>query len=81
MSDRSDLIDAGSLVAETWLADQIAEARYQGGIARARDIEAETCNGCQYATKSNWGGNCEAWLECRADLNRKDAADKRAGRQ
>jgi hypothetical protein len=37
MSDRSDPIDAGSLVAETW-------------------------------------------LECRADLNRKEAADKRSGR-
>ncbi len=45
----------------------------------ARDYEAEICNGCSYATKSNWGKNCEAYAECLIDLQRRERA-KGAGR-
>lgn len=37
-----------------------------------RDLQAEICTGCSYASKSNWGNTCEAWRECLADLQRRD---------
>lgn len=48
-------------------------------LARAqpvRDYEAEICNGCSYATESNWGKRCEAWSECLIDLQRRERAGR-----
>lgn len=77
----ADPIDAGSALAETWLADRIAEHRYAlEHAAKCRDIEAEICNGCSYATKTAWGKKCDSWVECRADVERKEKSDSRNGR-
>jgi hypothetical protein len=76
----ADECDKASEREQEWISAQLSEARYQFERTPARDIEADTCTGCQYATKSNWGGSCEAWLECRADIARKEAADKRGGK-
>lgn len=38
----------------------------------ARDLPGEICTGCSYATKSNFGKQCEAWVECLQDLQRRE---------
>lgn len=40
--------------------------------AKLRDYESEICIGCSYATKSNFGKNCEAWVECLHDLQSRE---------
>ena len=37
-----------------------------------RDYEGELCNGCDYATRTNYGKDCEAWTECLADLQKRE---------
>ena len=38
----------------------------------ARDLEAEICVGCNYATKASWGKRCDGWVECLQDLQRRE---------
>ena len=38
----------------------------------ARDYTGKICTGCDYASKSSWGKRCDAWSECRADLERRE---------
>lgn len=48
-------------------------------IARSqpvRDYAGEICTRCDYATKTNFGKNCEAWSECLHDLQRRERAGK-----
>lgn len=40
----------------------------------ARDLEAEICNGCSYASKTSWGKACDGWVECLQDLQRRERA-------
>ncbi len=65
--------------------DDIDRAQHQEEMARAialkacanqpaRDYAGEICTGCQYATKSNFGKSCEAWVDCLADLQRREKA-------
>lgn len=42
--------------------------------APARDYEAEICNGCSYATQTNYGKRCDAWVECLADFTKRERA-------
>ena len=44
--------------------------------APQRDYEHEVCDGCQYATKSNYGRACEVWRECLVDLQKRDGAER-----
>ena len=44
--------------------------KHQQRLNQVGDVEAETCNGCNYATKASWGRKCESWKECRDDLDR-----------
>lgn len=44
--------------------------------APARDLEAEICNGCSYATKTSWGKTCDGWVECLQDLQRRERAGR-----
>lgn len=37
-----------------------------------RDLQAEICNGCDYATQTSRGRACDTWRECLADLQRRD---------
>ena len=77
----ADPVDAGCAAAETWIAEKIEQQRRQmEGHAVHGDIEAEICNGCSYATEASWGKRCDSWSECRADIDRKEKADKRNGR-
>ena len=41
-----------------------------------RDYEAEICPGCSYATKSNYGKRCEGWVDCLADLQKRESAGR-----
>lgn len=48
-------------------------------IARAtpaRDYENEVCVGCSYATDSNFGKGCDAWVECLEDLQKRERAGR-----
>lgn len=65
--------------------DDIDRAQHQEEMARdralaaarnqpARDYEGEICNGCNYATRSNYGKTCEAWVECLSDLQKREMA-------
>ena len=47
-------------------------ARQQAAKTLARDIPGEICTGCSYATKASYGKTCEAWVECLADLQRRE---------
>ena len=38
----------------------------------ARDMEAEICNGCDYATKTSRGKRCDAWADCLQDADRRE---------
>ena len=40
----------------------------------ARDYASEICPGCSYATKSNFGKRCEGWVDCLADLQKRERA-------
>ena len=42
----------------------------------ARDYQGEICNGCSYATRTNYGKTCEAWTECLADLQKRERAGR-----
>lgn len=64
--------------------DDIDRAQYQEEMARAialriatqqrpaRDMEAEICNGCDYATKTSRGKRCDAWADCLQDADRRE---------
>lgn len=41
-----------------------------------RDLQAEICTGCDYATQTNRGTTCEAWRECLQDLQKRDRAGR-----
>ena len=77
MSDTSDPIDAASDYTEKWLEAQISEHMYQlNQVGHHRDIEAETCNGCPYATKAGWGHKCDGWKDCRDDIEKRERFNK-----
>lgn len=40
----------------------------------ARDLEAEICIGCSYATRASWGKKCDGWADCLKDLQRREKA-------
>jgi hypothetical protein len=44
--------------------------KHQQRLNQVGDVEAETCNGCSYATKASWGRKCDGWRDCRDDLER-----------
>lgn len=44
--------------------------------APARDYPAEIFPGCQFASKSNYGKTCEAWVECLEDLQKRERAGR-----
>ena len=50
----------------------LAFARQQSAKTLARDIHGELCTGCSYATRTNFGKQCEAWAECLADLQKRE---------
>ena len=75
---KMDEADVANEHHERWLEGRIAEHQYQlNQVGNCRDIEAEVCNGCSYATKAAWGKSCDSWPECRADVVRREQADKR----
>ena len=37
-----------------------------------RNLEADICEGCSYATKAAWGKTCDGWAECLQDLQRRE---------
>jgi len=41
-----------------------------------RDYAGEICTGCSYATRTNFGQNCEAWRECLEDLQKRERAGR-----
>lgn len=41
-----------------------------------RDYPGEICTGCNYATRTNFGPNCEAWRECLQDLQKRERAGR-----
>ena len=43
----------------------------------ARDMEAEVCNGCGYATRASWGKTCDGYRECLEDLQKRERQCKR----
>ena len=45
--------------------------------APRRDIEAEVCDGCNYATKASWGKTCDSYRECLQDVERRERQCKR----
>lgn len=60
-------------------ATELEEKERERAIATARalphrDYESEICTGCSYATKTNWGKRCEAWVECLQDLQKRERA-------
>lgn len=69
----SDDVDVANERRDAELANRIAEHMYQLGhaVSAYADIEAETCNGCAYATKAAWGRTCDGWRDCRDDIDRK----------
>ena len=64
-----DDIDRAQANEERDRALAVQAARIQ---TQTRDIEAVICTGCDYASKSSWGKRCDAWSECRADLERRE---------
>lgn len=46
----------------------IANAR----AIKTRNIEADICTGCNYATKASWGKTCDSWRECLIDLQKRE---------
>lgn len=41
-----------------------------------RDLQAEICTGCNYATKAAWGRSCDGWTECLEDHQRRERAGR-----
>lgn len=66
----SDIADDAQHQVDMFLAASLL--KHQNSLQQMGDIEAETCNGCEYATKSNYGRKCESWKECRDDLDRRE---------
>ena len=72
-----DEADYGNERMEKWLEAQISEHQYQlNQVGNCRDIEAETCNGCAYATKAAWGRKCDSWRDCRDDIEKREKFNK-----
>jgi len=72
----ADPIDAGSANADTWLADQIAEHRYQ--LERnAQAFEAGRCRNCNDNIDD---GRAYCDESCRNDHQARIASDKRNGK-
>lgn len=68
-----DEADYGNERAQAMLEAALSEHQWQLGHAvSAIDIEAETCNGCPYATKAGWGHKCDGWKDCRDDIERRE---------
>lgn len=59
-----DDIDRAQAQEEMTRAHALAAARNKP----ARDVEAEVCTGCSYATASNFGKVCDGWRDCLQDL-------------
>ncbi len=64
----TDLFDQATFAEERDRELAIRAARN----APQRDIEAEVCNGCSYASKTAWGRSCDGWRECLEDQARRD---------
>jgi len=45
-----------------------------------RDYAGEICTGCDYATRTTFGKNCEAWTECLNDLQRRERGQAFTGK-
>ena len=72
----ADPIDAGSALAETWLADRIAEHRYQ--LERtAKQYEAGRCRNCNDVLDD---GRAYCDRECLDDHSNRMKAEKRRGK-
>ena len=41
-----------------------------------RNLEAEICEGCNYATRASWGKTCDGWAECLQDQQRRARVGK-----
>jgi len=65
-----DVFDQATAIEERQRDAAIAAVR----AAPFRDFEMEICTGCSYATKSNFGKQCEAYVECLEDLQRRERA-------
>jgi hypothetical protein len=65
-----DEVDAAQHNIEMFLTASLL--KHQQRLNQVGDIEAETCNGCSYATKASWGRRCESWKECRDDLDKRE---------
>ena len=65
-----DVTDRATEQEERQREAAIAKAR---NSIQSRDIEAELCNGCDYASKASWGKRCDGWAECLKDLQRREA--------
>lgn len=65
-----DMFDQATAIEERQRDAAIAIVRSRP----ARDFESEICTGCSYATKTNWGKRCEAYVECLHDLQRREKA-------
>ena len=74
-----DEADLGNETAEKWFQQSIQA--HQQNLKQCGDIEAELCNGCEYATKASWGKTCEAWRECLQDYDKAFQAKKRNGNE
>lgn len=66
----SDIADDAQHQVDMFLTASLL--KHQQRVKPVGDIEAETCTGCEYATKSNYGRRCESWKECRDDLDRRE---------
>ena len=72
----ADPIDAGCAQAETWLADKIAEHRYQM-TKEATQYDAGRCRNCNEKMDD---GRAYCDEECRDDHANRMKAEKRRGR-
>lgn len=69
----ADECDIANDRAQAELENRIAEFMYRlNQMGNERDIEAETCNGCSYATKAAWGRKCDSWRDCRDDIEKRE---------
>lgn len=65
-----DEVDAAQHNVDMFLAASLL--KHQNSLQQMGDIEAETCHGCDLATKAAWGKTCDGWKECRDDLDRRE---------
>jgi hypothetical protein len=63
-----DISDMATVQEERQREAAIAAARNKP----VRNLEAEICEGCSYATKAAWGKTCDGWAECLQDLQRRE---------